>query len=622
MDSRIIEKLRPYQLDAYNAAISWMRKTIEPGLLEMATGAGKSWVVAAIAQWVHSQRGKRVLCLQPSKELTEQNHEKYLSTGERASIFSASAGGKCMRYPVVYGTPITVKNSISRFGDAFGAVLVDEAHGTTPTIRAIIEYMRSKNPYLRVMGLSATPYTMLDGYIYQYDVDGSYMDEDLAHEPYYNSLLYRITMGELVEMGFLTPPTTDPADMHYDAIGLELNRQGKFNDSDVERVFVGKGRLTSEIVADIVARSFGRRGVMIFAANVAHAKEILASLPPNISRMAGGDVNMSGDDRKNLVKDFKAQKFKYLVSVGGFTTGFDAPHVDVIALMRLSESPGLVQQMLGRGARLDDGKENFLFLDYAQNVERHELQDDLFRPEIKSRRGKKEKGEPIRSVCPDCNYENLFSARPNEGGFDVDENGYFLDAARQRVETEDGAIPAHYGRRCTGQALTAGLYSRCNYRWTAKVCAFCSHENDIAARFCEKCKEEMIDPNAKLQKEFSKVKKNPYGVHTDEVLEWWPREHIAQSGKTTLRVTYKTPYREFDIYYHPESTSQFLYAKWEAINHVAYKGHVAPSAAIFCKFLEKATMPKTITYKKEKGQTFYEAISYNRPPDMAKEVDQ
>jgi len=104
--------LRPYQQAAVEAAKEHMRRSVMPGLLELATGAGKSHIVAALAHWVHEQRGKRVLCLQSSKELTQQNHEKYTATGNPASIFSASAGSKCMRHPVVYGTPGTVKNSL------------------------------------------------------------------------------------------------------------------------------------------------------------------------------------------------------------------------------------------------------------------------------------------------------------------------------------------------------------------------------------------------------------------------------------------------------------------------------------------------------------------------------
>ena len=130
-------QLRPYQQAAVDAATSWMKRRIDPALLSLATGSGKSWICAAIAHWVYENSGKKVLCLQPSKELTEQNHEKYLATGQSASIFSASAGAKCMRHNVVYGTPGTVKNSISRFGDKFAAVIIDEAHGITPTIKFI-----------------------------------------------------------------------------------------------------------------------------------------------------------------------------------------------------------------------------------------------------------------------------------------------------------------------------------------------------------------------------------------------------------------------------------------------------------------------------------------------------
>lgn len=162
-----VMQLRPYQQDAVDSAIAWMRKSTEPALLGLSTGAGKSHIAAAIALWITQKTGKKVLVLQPSKELTSQNFEKYLATGEKASIFSASANSKCTRHNVVYATPKTVLNSIARFGDAFGAVIIDEAHQTTPTIKQIIDSIRAKNPMLRVIGMTATPYRMGTGYIYQ-----------------------------------------------------------------------------------------------------------------------------------------------------------------------------------------------------------------------------------------------------------------------------------------------------------------------------------------------------------------------------------------------------------------------------------------------------------------------
>ena len=108
--------LRPYQQACVDAALEEVRRTTDPCLIDAAPAAGKSFMIAALAAELHKiSGGKRVLCLAPSAELVKQNHAKYLLTGERASIFSASAGGKSTRNVVVFGTPGTVKNSIGRF---------------------------------------------------------------------------------------------------------------------------------------------------------------------------------------------------------------------------------------------------------------------------------------------------------------------------------------------------------------------------------------------------------------------------------------------------------------------------------------------------------------------------
>jgi DNA repair protein RadD len=107
--------LRPYQQDAADAALEWMKRSAAPFIIDAATGAGKSHIIAEVARVIHAMTGKRVLCLAPSAELVMQNREKFLATGNRASTFSASAGAKELRHPVVFGSPLTVKNKISRF---------------------------------------------------------------------------------------------------------------------------------------------------------------------------------------------------------------------------------------------------------------------------------------------------------------------------------------------------------------------------------------------------------------------------------------------------------------------------------------------------------------------------
>src|SRR6056297_2995924 len=134
-------QLRPYQKKAHDAAWQHIKTSRDTCLIEAATGAGKSHIIAALARTIHAHTGKRVLCLAPSAELVVQNREKFLATGSKASMFSASAGGKELRHPVVFGSPLTVKNRISSFTNGYAAVIVDEAHGLTPTLKGIIEAM-------------------------------------------------------------------------------------------------------------------------------------------------------------------------------------------------------------------------------------------------------------------------------------------------------------------------------------------------------------------------------------------------------------------------------------------------------------------------------------------------
>lgn len=603
-------QLRPYQTEAVDAATAWMRRCIEPCVLSLATGSGKSLIVANIAQWLHDKTGKRVLCLAPSRELTEQNHAKYIAYGNNASIFSASIS-KSLRYPVVFGTPQSVKNSITRFTTGeYSLVIVDECHGITNTIKTIIAELEKANPNLRVVGLSATPYRMNTGYIYGYEADGSPVPEDETIDPYFNTCVYHLDAKDLIEMGYLTPAHADPDHVKgYDTSGLVLNRRGQFDADAVDRAFVGHGRKTSGIVADIIEHAKDRLGVMIFAATVAHAHEVMASLPPELSALVTGGIDK--DERANIINRFKRMEIKYLVNVSVLTTGFDAPHVDLVAILRKTESASLFQQVLGRGLRLspETGKTDCLVLDYAENIEFHQLQDDLFAPQIKTRR--KGESQEAEFKCPACNTTNLFKLRPNPDEYAISEDGYFLDLSGTPVEVDEGVlIPAHYGRRCFGQHLQpGGTFVRCDYRWTLKECPDCGHENDIAARFCESCKAELVDPNERLREDFQRIKADPYTTSTDYVRSFRAQKWIGKSGNETLRCDYTTDYASFSIWYSPKMVRQ-----WNDLCIACY-GKVAPDVQTFVTHLDKSQIPQTITAYKDRNSKFYRAIAHNRPAD-------
>lgn len=540
--------LRPYQQKSHDAIIKWIKKLREPCLIEAATGAGKSHIIAALAQTVREiSGGKRVLCIAPSAELVIQNSEKYKLTGEPYSIFSASVGQKSLQHPVVFGTPITIKNKIKRFGKEFGMIVIDEAHGITPTIKGIVDAIKAENPNVRVVGMTATPYRMFGGYIFAQWPNGKPVAEDHARSPYFTGLVDRITARELIDMGYLTPPMLGSISAEsYDTIGMELNSRGLFNADDIDRAYIGQGRKTAKIIADIVAKSSDRQGVMIFAATVQHAKECLESLPSELSAIVTGDTPRK--ERADIIAAFKARKIKYIVNVAVLTTGFDAPHVDVIAMLRATESAGLLQQIIGRGLRICEGKSDCLVLDYAQNIERHCPDGDIFNPTIRPM-GMKQDIMTLKCRCPDCNIENEFVARVNHERYQIDEHGYFVDLDGSRIPTEFGDTPAHHGRRCQGLVPAGkGDLERCRYRWTFKECPTCKADNDIAARYCAECKAEIVDPNERLRIEFTNKKKDPTIRQTDRVLAWSERHTMSKAGRPMLRIDVVTEFRVFSFW--------------------------------------------------------------------------
>lgn len=506
--------------------------------------SGKSLVVAGIAEFlVKSSPNKRVLCLAPSKELVEQNHEKYTLWFEKpASLYSASTGRKELRNQVIYGSPMTVLNNIEKIARmGISGIIIDEAHGITDTIKAIVDGIRNYaingdliNEKVRVVGMTATPYRTGTGYIYAADYtleDVVHFDEDKAIEPYFARLAYRVTAGTLVQRGYLTPVVIGETGTSYDTSGLKLER-GKFSNETVSLAFNGKRTKTLTIIEKVVEYSRDRMGVMIFAATISHAEEILAMLPEGDARIVTGKTKKS--EREKIIADYKARKFKFLVNLDVLTTGFDASHVDLIAILRATESPGLLQQIIGRGVRLHPDKKDILLLDFAENISRHGLEKDIFTPIIETR--EITEASMISVECPLCHavsqkkrrsdpaYENMkhnrfgnFLIEGTETAVRFNENNEPCEwtGAEMTVSVKDPSstddfgeplkrvlpMPAHYSRRCSNpeHMVIKGVPVPCTHRFSLKICPECYAENDIAARHCTECKCRLVDPNEKLR---------------------------------------------------------------------------------------------------------------------------
>ena len=579
---------RPYQQDAIDSVIDHVKKRLSPCLIEVGTGGGKTVVIAELARFFSDVApSKKVLCIAPSLELIEQGAEKYNEYGYSASIYCASAGSKCLRHQVIFASPQTALKSIDKIAHlGISAIIIDEAHGLTPSIIELIDRVKSYricdsaiNEKVRIIGMTATPYRMGTGYIYASDhtVDPPvFHDEDKAIDPYFSRLLYKVGAGDLLGMGFLTKPVIGEEGVHYDTSGLELDRTGKFSAASNAITFEGNN-LTKTIIGKVVATVSDKdmKGVMIFAATISHAEEIANYLRDHSVAIVTGKTKKK--DRAKIIGDFKAQKIKYLVNVAVLCTGFNATHVDLIVILRATESAGLLQQIIGRGLRLHPGKESVLVLDYAENIKRHGLESDVFTPEIKTRKASGEAVE-IQVECPACHAISMKKRRndPMYTGLAHDRFGNFLVSGTERVVATDSEgdpcewdgmvlttrvmdpstkddfgdcdskevpVPAHYSRRCSNPeaAVIKGVAYPCTHRFSFKMCPDCLAENDSAARHCTECKIRLVDPNEKLTEKAGVAGIMAEGETKDVLcLDIKYEPYTGQDGKHSLKVVYKT----------------------------------------------------------------------------------
>lgn len=480
-------ELRDYQRAAVEATLRHFRASDAPACLVLPTGAGKSLVIAELARLA---RG-RVLVLAHVKELCEQNYEKFSRSGLQAGLFVAGLGRKEEAHAVTFASVQSVHRNLERFVAPISLLVIDECHRLSDAedsqFQQVIRHLRQRSPRLKLLGLTATPYRLGYGWIYRYHHRGKVRDTDGQEPPPFERCVYEVGLQHLIARGYLTQPTVIDAPIaSYDFSSLTTDRYGHASEKAVNQLLVKHARVTESIVSQVRELAANRRGAMLFAATVDHAKEIASYLPAEQTGLVLGDTPSA--ERDAVIADFKAQRLKYLVNVSVLTTGFDAPHVDVIALLRRTESVSLFQQIAGRGLRLYPGKSDCLIVDYAGSG------FNLFQPEVGGRR-------PPGSVavvvpCPECGHENQFWGQADSDGHVVEHYGRRCQAL---LRHDDGEATTVERSRPQPRATRTSREYQCTYRFRFKECGACGAECDIAARSCPECEHELVDPDDQLR---------------------------------------------------------------------------------------------------------------------------
>ncbi|MDR2042483.1 MAG: DUF3820 family protein [Tannerella sp.] len=366
--------LRKNQTEPIGKAIDFFNaKNPAPSLIVLPTAWGKSILTAFTAKSI----GDRLLVLQPSKELLEQNYKKYLALcGDdfevRAGVYSASFGRKEINQ-ITYATIGSIKNLGKVFREfGFTKMLIDEAHLYPREADSMLGKFLAESGITHVLGITATPVKLQQNT----DLNGNrfsklqMLTSRSKKGNFFKEIIHVGQVREMVELGFwskLEYRTTG-----FDGSGLVYNStKSEYTEESVVRAFESNGihaRITQQLDAHAE-----RKHILVFVPSVAEARQMAVEYPNSVA--VYGD--MKKDEREKAINDFRSGKIRVVFNVSVLSTGFDYTEIDCIVFGASTASISRYYQIVGRGTRIDANKRDCLIIDLAGNVDRFGKVEDI-----------------------------------------------------------------------------------------------------------------------------------------------------------------------------------------------------------------------------------------------------
>ena len=391
-------ELRDYQEELLKKIDGYLSKKKGNPCAVAPTGSGKGFIIGAfIERKLQKEPDAGILMVTHSKELIIQDKEKLLSLWPDApiGIYSASIGKKIIDKPVT----MAGIQSIIRVPEipAYSYILVDEAHMINNedigSYRKLFRLVREKNPAMRVIGFTATPFRLGQGLI----TEGNAIFDDL---------LQSVTTLDLQKKGYLAWLSTKQTEKEYDTEGITI-RGGEFVEKELqERVmsFDGNAAVCDEIVRS--AERFGKKHILVFCTGIEHASAIRDMLNERGLRTECITGEMDKAEREELIAGFKSGEIRALTNINVLSIGFDFADIDMLAMLRPTCSMALWQQQCGRGLRVKSDGSKCLVLDFAGNTKRlgpiNMIKASMVKKKGKGRK-RKDDGKPLVKTCPVCN---------------------------------------------------------------------------------------------------------------------------------------------------------------------------------------------------------------------------
>jgi len=401
-----MHQLRWYQKEAVESVWAFLCRQKGNPLVVLPTGAGKSHVIAQLVYDAVTKHCGQIIVLQHRSELIKQNAEKInmLMPDINVGLYSAGLNSRETESPIIVAGIQSVYNRAFDFGQR-NLCIIDESHlvpfNGEGMYRSFLSDLRTANPQLRAVGMTATPYRLDSGPLARPDST-------------FQKVCYSAPVQKLIAEGFLTNLVTTPADSTIDTSKLRVAR-GDFIASEVGTMFSAED-IVEPVCEEIVAKTKNRKSVLIFCSTIQHAEKVSNT----ITEMTGEECgvvtgNTTSLERLSLLNRFRTRQLRLLCNVEILTTGYDSPLIDCIVVLRATMSPGLFAQICGRGFRVAPAKKDCLILDFGENIKRHGPIDAIDYGRCKKTGAVT--GEAPTKTCPNCGMKVLLAAQDCECGF-------------------------------------------------------------------------------------------------------------------------------------------------------------------------------------------------------------
>lgn len=365
--------LRENQTEPINKAIQFFtEKKPKPSLIVLPTAWGKSILTAFVAK----NSNDKMIVLQPSKELLEQNYLKYCSLcGDfalNAGIYSASFGRKDIAH-ITYATIGSIKSLGAKFKSlGFTKMLIDEAHLYPREANSMLGRFLKESGITHVLGITATPVKLQTNR----DKDGQNFSKLVMLTSrskkgnFFKDIIHVGQVAEMVRLGFWSPLQYETAG--FDSSLLVFNSSKfEYTEESVQRAYDANGG--SEQIVQALDRHSDRRHILVFVPSVEDAIT-LSKKYPNSAVIYG---EMDKTERSQVIARFRAGEIRVIFNVRVLSTGFDYTGIDCIVLGVSTASIALYYQIIGRATRIDPEKTDALIVDLGGNVERFGRVEDI-----------------------------------------------------------------------------------------------------------------------------------------------------------------------------------------------------------------------------------------------------